>query len=72
MLVLSRKSGEKITIGSDIVVTVIAVRGEKVKVGLDAPREVAIRRNELMPLSKRLAANETCSEGSTIDSEGVT
>lgn len=50
MLVLSRKVGEKIHIGEDITVMVMGIdlRG-KVRIGIDAPREVAIYRQELRP-----------------------
>ena len=44
MLVLSRKKGEKIVIGEDIVLTIVEVRGDRVRVGIDAPREVSIVR----------------------------
>jgi carbon storage regulator len=47
MLVLSRKSGETIVIGDDIRVTVLEIRGNSVKLGLAAPREVPLRRAEL-------------------------
>lgn len=47
MLVLSRKPGEQIVIGSDIRVTVIELKGGKVKIGIDAPNDVAIYRAEL-------------------------
>ncbi len=47
MLVLSRKSGETIVIGDDIRITVLEIRGNSVKLGLSAPAEVSIRREEL-------------------------
>jgi carbon storage regulator len=47
MLVLSRKTNETINIGNDITVTVLSVRGGKVRLGLDAPQEVPIMRSEL-------------------------
>ncbi|WP_417215285.1 carbon storage regulator CsrA [Arthrobacter sp.] len=48
MLVLSRKAGEQILIGDDIVVTVLEVRGEGVKIGIDAPRGLRIQRQEVV------------------------
>ena len=48
MLVLSRKPGERIQIGDDVVITLTKIAGNRVTVGIDAPREVAIRRGELM------------------------
>jgi len=47
VLVLTRRVGESIVIGNDVVVTVLEVRGEVVRVGIDAPREVAVHRQEV-------------------------
>ena len=44
MLVLSRKKGEKIVVNDNIVVTVVEVRGDKVRIGIEAPLEVLITR----------------------------
>lgn len=48
MLVLSRRVGESIAIGDDVVVTVLEVRGDVVRVGIAAPRSVAVHRAELL------------------------
>ncbi len=48
MLVLSRRVGERLVIGDDIVVTVIEVRGDGVRLGIDAPRSVAVHRAEVL------------------------
>jgi len=53
MLVLSRKQGQQITIGRDIVVTVLGVRKGRVRLGFSGPAEVPIHREEL---AKRLNA----------------
>ena len=47
-LVLGRKPGQQISIGSDVVVTVIAARGDYVRLHLSAPRDVSILRTELV------------------------
>lgn len=47
MLVLSRRVGESIVIGDDVTVTVLEVRGDVVRVGVAAPRQVAVHREEL-------------------------
>ena len=47
MLILSRKIGEKIIIGDDITLTIFGVRGNQVRVGVDAPIEVPINREEI-------------------------
>jgi carbon storage regulator len=49
MLVLSRKPGEQIVLGSNIQLTVVAVRGSRVVLGLTAPGDVVLRREELAP-----------------------
>jgi carbon storage regulator len=47
MLVLSRKPGEKIHVGSDITITVVRVEGNRVRIGIDAPADVPLVRAEL-------------------------
>jgi carbon storage regulator len=47
MLILSRRLNEKIVIGEDIVVSVVEVRGDQVKLGIDAPRNVKVFRQEV-------------------------
>jgi carbon storage regulator CsrA len=49
MLVLSRTVGEKVFIGDNITVTVVRVRGDEVRIGFDAPKEVKILRKEIEP-----------------------
>lgn len=48
MLVLSRKLGEKIVIGDNIVLTVVAIKGNQIRVGVEAPRKVSVWRGELL------------------------
>ncbi|MBQ2313658.1 MAG: carbon storage regulator CsrA [Treponema sp.] len=48
MLILSRKVDEKIKIGNDITLTIIEVRGEYVKVGVEAPKNVKVFRQEVL------------------------
>jgi len=47
MLVLTRKSNQAIMIGDDIEVTVLSVMGEKVRIGIQAPRDIPVFRNEV-------------------------
>lgn len=47
MLVLTRRTGESIVIGNDIVVTVLEVRHDQVRIGIDAPRSVQVHREEI-------------------------
>ena len=47
MLVLSRKRDEQIIIGNDVVVTVVEIRGDKVRLGIEAPAHVSVHRQEV-------------------------
>ncbi len=47
MLVITRKPGERITIGDDVVVTVVEVKGSLVKLGVEAPKSISIHRQEI-------------------------
>ena len=53
MLVLSRKKNESIVINNDIVVTVVEIRGDKVRLGIVAPKEVPVHRQEVYDAIKR-------------------
>jgi carbon storage regulator len=54
MLVLSRRVGESVVIGDDIVVSVLEVRGDVVRIGVEAPRSVQVRRQELVAQVEQL------------------
>jgi len=56
MLVLSRQINEQIHIGNDIHVTVVAIRGDKVRLGIEAPKSVPILRDEIL---QRIASGES-------------
>ena len=47
MLVLTRRPGESIVVGQDIVVTVIEIKGGQVRIGIDAPRDIDVYREEI-------------------------
>lgn len=47
MLVLSRKKDQSILIGDSIVVTIVDLKGDKVKIGIDAPRDITVHRQEV-------------------------
>jgi carbon storage regulator len=53
MLVLTRKKSESIVIGDDIVITVSEIRGNKVRLSVDAPKDVPIHRHEVYEAIKR-------------------
>lgn len=48
MLVLSRRAGESVVVGDNVTVTILEVRGDVVRVGIDAPRSVSVHRAELL------------------------
>ena len=53
MLILTRKSSQRIRIGSDITVTVLRITGSKVQLGIEAPLEVPVLRTEIMDRERR-------------------
>ncbi len=53
MLVLSRKKNESIVINNDITVVVVEIRGDKVRLGVEAPKEVPVHRREVYDAIKR-------------------
>lgn len=53
MLVLSRKKNESIVINNDITVVVVEIRGDKVRLGIEAPKEVPVHRREVYEAIKR-------------------
>ena len=68
MLILSRKRDEQIIINDNIVVTVVEIRGDKVRLGVDAPREIPVHRREVHEAIARqngeAAADKVCSAAS--------
>ncbi|MCP4506943.1 MAG: carbon storage regulator CsrA [Fuerstiella sp.] len=59
MLVLSRKKSESIVINDDVVVTVIEVRGDKVRLGITAPREIPVHRKEVVDAMVRESQDDS-------------
>jgi carbon storage regulator len=53
MLILTRRAGEAVRIGADIEVTVMAVNGSQVRIGINAPRDVAVDREEIAERKRR-------------------
>ena len=58
MLVLSRKRNESIVINDDITIVVVEIRGDKVRLGIEAPKEVPVHRREVYDAIKRGESNE--------------
>jgi len=69
MLVLSRKKNESIMIRDDIVVTVVQVRGDEVRLGIDAPKEVPIHRREVYEKIKASECVEQARQGDSTSSD---
>jgi len=59
MLVLSRKESERIRLGENIVITIVRLSGDKVRIGIEAPSDVLVLRDELKPLTVPLSAGES-------------
>lgn len=47
MLILTRRAGEAVMIGSDVTITVLGVKGNQVRIGINAPKDVAVHREEI-------------------------
>ena len=61
MLVLTRKTGEAIQIGDDIEITVVSIKGDQIKLGINAPKNIEIHRKEIyLEIQKE---NEDASKG---------
>ena len=58
MLILTRRVGETLMIGEDVTVTVLGVKGNQVRIGVNAPRDVAVHREEIFDRIKREEAGE--------------
>ena len=54
MLILTRKVGESVLIGNDISITILSVRGNQVKLGVQAPKEVSVHREEIYQRIKQM------------------
>ena len=64
MLILTRRVGETLMIGDDVTVTVLGVKGNQVRIGVNAPKEVAVHREEIYRrIAEEKAANETKAVG---------
>ena len=65
MLVLSRKKNESIVINNDITIVVVEIRGDKVRLGVEAPKEVPVHRREVYDAIVRNGGQSAASESTT-------
>ncbi|MGL4464037.1 MAG: carbon storage regulator CsrA [Planctomycetia bacterium] len=72
MLVLSRQLNESIRIGDDVVITIIDVRGDNVRLGIKAPSQVPVHRQEVFDLIRRQKPEENRADGTDSRSLGKT
>ena len=69
MLILTRRVGETVMIGNDVTVTVLGVKGNQVRVGINAPKNVAVHREEIYERIKREQQGEGSDESSESSAE---
>ena len=70
MLVLSRKKNESIVINDEITIVVVEIRGDKVRLGVEAPKEIPVHRREVYEAIKRSEGTPPASLGSSQDATG--
>ena len=71
MLVLSRKKNESIVINNDITIVVVEIRGDKVRLGIEAPKEVPVHRQEVYDAIQRNEAESPATESAGKKPESV-
>ncbi|TCK17682.1 carbon storage regulator CsrA [Thiogranum longum] len=69
MLILTRRVGETLMIGDEVTVTVLGVKGNQVRIGVNAPKEVAVHREEIYDRIKREQDSGTASKEAVDNNE---
>lgn len=66
MLILTRRAGETVMIGSDVTITVLGVKGNQVRIGINAPKDVAVHREEIF---QRIQSEKEAGTGETPEAD---
>ena len=69
MLILTRRVGETVVIGDNVTVTVLGVKGNQVRLGVNAPKEIAVHREEIFERIKREQADEQAKRPRAVGAE---
>ena len=69
MLILTRRAGETLMIGDEVTITVLGVKGNQVRLGINAPRTVAVHREEIYQRIKREQAGAAADPGSSLPAD---
>ena len=70
MLILTRRAGETVMIGSDITITVLGVKGNQVRIGINAPKDVAVHREEIYERIQSEQASEGAADSDQPETAG--
>ena len=71
MLILTRRAGETVMIGSDVTITVLGVKGNQVRIGINAPKDVAVHREEIFERIQGEQSADGAVESAKDDKSGI-